>query len=172
MYRKGPINLKKWIAILVLFILVLTACGKSESTNQGNNAHQDHVLTESGDIQESTTSVNELPSFLDDKSENIQIVYQLAANHAELLQWIPCYCGCGESAGHSSSLNCFVREIRKNGTVIWDDHGTRCQTCLEIALASVKMSQEGKSALEIRKVIDDTYSEGYAKPTDTKMPQA
>jgi hypothetical protein len=30
--------------------------------------------------------------------------------------------------------------------------------------------QEGKSLKEIRTIIDETYKEGYAKPTDTPMP--
>ena len=27
-------------------------------------------------------------------------IYTVAGQNAELLDWIPCYCGCGESVGH------------------------------------------------------------------------
>jgi hypothetical protein len=97
-------------------------------------------------------------------------VYQLAGQSTELLQWIPCYCGCGESVGHKSNMNCFIKEVKSDGSVVWDDHGTRCNVCLQIAVQSVKMKSEGKTDKEIRQFIDNTYKKGYAKPTDTPMP--
>jgi hypothetical protein len=33
------------------------------------------------------------------------------------------------------------------------------------------MKKQGKSVQEIRKFIDEKYKEGYAKPTQTPMPQ-
>ncbi len=47
-------------------------------------------------------------------------IYTVAGQNAELLDWIPCYCGCGESVGHKNNKNCFIREIKKNGEVVWD----------------------------------------------------
>ncbi|MEX2105255.1 MAG: PCYCGC motif-containing (lipo)protein, partial [Bacilli bacterium] len=40
-----------------------------------------------------------LPDFLNQQPKEIQQVYQIAAMNYELLLSIPCYCGCGESAG-------------------------------------------------------------------------
>lgn len=123
-----------------------------------------------GDLWETTASRDELPTFLNEYSENIQIIYQAAGKSMELLQWIPCYCGCGDHAGHRSSLNCFVKQVNQNSSVVWDDHGTRCNVCLEIAAEAIKMKQDGKTVKEIRQYIDEKYKEGYANPTDTPMP--
>jgi hypothetical protein len=41
---------------------------------------------------------------------------------------------------------------------------------MEIAAVSAKLSEEGKSAKEIRTYIDEAFKEGYAKPTPTPMP--
>lgn len=123
-----------------------------------------------GDLWETTASRDELPTFLNEYSENIQIIYQAAGKSMELLQWIPCYCGCGDHAGHRSSLNCFVKQVNQNGSVVWDDHGTRCNVCLQIAAEAIKMKQDGKTVKEIRQYIDEKYKEGYANPTDTPMP--
>ena len=30
-------------------------------------------------------------------------IYTVAGQNAELLDWIPCYCGCGESVGHKNN---------------------------------------------------------------------
>ncbi|WP_025116010.1 PCYCGC motif-containing (lipo)protein [Lysinibacillus fusiformis] len=169
--------MKKTISIfIVLALMLLSACGENKK-----NVENDPVATEgetshegdshaSGDIQEETASANVLPSFLEDKQENIRLVYQVAGQSTEILEWMPCYCGCGESSGHKSNLNCFIHEKREDGSIVWDDHGTRCLVCLEIAVQSAKMHQDGKSLKEIRQVIDETYKEGYAKPTPTDMP--
>lgn len=163
---------KSLMPILLIFVLVLSACGNKAHKEDDHSdvavGHEKHLPN--GDLQEVTSSASELPKFLADKPEDMQLVYQIAANADDVLAYMPCYCGCGESAGHKSNLNCFVDEIREDGSVVWDDHGTRCLVCLEIAVKSVQLKQEGKSLKEIRNFIDETYNEGYAKPTDTPMP--
>ena len=160
----------KALLMVVLIGIVVTACGKSGTETHENHAsHQEHL--KNGDIQETTASAEVLPQFLKKKSADIQAVYLLAAKHTSLLEWIPCYCGCGESAGHRSSLDCFVSRIDEDGSVVWDDHGTRCGTCLEIAATSIQMKADGRSLIQIRAYIDNQYKEGYSKPTDTKMPR-
>ncbi|MBE1552979.1 PCYCGC motif-containing (lipo)protein [Sporosarcina limicola] len=164
---------KSLMLTLLAMVLVLGACSeKAQIDNEENHemAHGDHKQLPNGDLQEVTASVDKLPVFLDDKPENMRLVYQVAGTAADIIKWMPCYCGCGESAGHGSNMNCFIDEIREDGSIVWDDHGTRCQVCLDIAVQSVQMTKEGKSLKEIREFIDETYKEGYAEPTDTPMP--
>lgn len=148
-------------------LFVLSACG--ESTEDGLEVGK-QVELPNGDLQEVTASADILPSFLDDKPEDMRLVYQVAGTATDIIEWMPCYCGCGESAGHGSNKNCFIDEIREDGSVVWDDHSTRCQVCLETAVDSVMMTKDGKSLKEIRDVIDERYKEGFAEPTDTPMP--
>ncbi|HJF33704.1 MAG TPA: PCYCGC domain-containing protein [Sporosarcina psychrophila] len=163
---------KKLLFIILAAVLVLSACGDKAqpSEKEHDMAHGEQKHAPNGDLQEVTASAATLPSFLDDKSEDMRLVYQLAGTATDVIDWMPCYCGCGESAGHGSNLNCFIDEVREDGSVVWDDHGTRCQVCLDIAVQSVMMKQEGKTLKEIREFIDETYKEGYALPTDTPMP--
>ena len=163
---------KRFMLIMFILTLVLSACGdKAQPHVEDDHMEVGHEKQlPNGDIQEATESAAVLPKFLDDKPEEMRLVYQVAASASDVLAYMPCYCGCGESAGHGNNLNCFVDEIREDGTVVWDDHGTRCLVCLEIAVQSVQLKQEGKSMKEIREFIDDTYKEGYAEPTDTPMP--
>lgn len=168
---------KSLMLILLTLVLVLGACGGTaqKATDKEENhdtAHGNHEQTQlqNGDLQEVTASVDILPTFLDDKPEDLRLIYQVAGTATDIIEWMPCYCGCGESAGHGSNMNCFIDEIREDGSVVWDDHGTRCQVCLEIAIQSVQKTQEGKSLKEIRDFIDETYREGYAEPTATPMP--
>lgn len=185
--------MKKLLPLFACLLLVLTACGNaskdehheeehsqsSKASDTQENAldtvsdnHSDHgsAAHTSSDIQELTASADMLPKFLDGQHENIRLVYAAAGKATDILQWIPCYCGCGESVGHRSNLNCFVAEKREDGSILWDDHGTRCLVCLEIAVTSIQMAQEGKTLKEIREAIDSNYEQGYATPTPTDMP--
>ncbi|MFD1738106.1 PCYCGC motif-containing (lipo)protein [Bacillus salitolerans] len=161
-------KMKVSLYIFTIFMLILSACSSNEaSEHEDHEEHHERPSFMSGDLREETGSVDLLPSFLADKPENMKTIYIAAAKHPHVLEHIPCYCGCGDSAGHKSSLNCFVNEIREDGSLVWDDHGTRCGVCLEIAAKSVIDYSQGKSIQEIRDVIDETYKEGYANPTPT-----
>lgn len=54
--------------------------------------------------------------------EVIRAVYEFAARHPEVLQYVPCYCGC-ERNGHRGNDDCFVRSRDAEGRVTWDGHG-------------------------------------------------
>lgn len=156
---------KSLIAFVLAGLLIATACASKRQESR------DIQRMPNGDLRESTVSVDRLPGFLDKQRTEVQQIYRLAAHHAELLQWIPCYCGCGDSAGHRSNRDCFVNDIREDGSILWDDHGTRCAVCLEIAVHSAQMNAKGLSPAEIRAAIDQTYSDSrYAPPTPTPLP--
>ncbi|WP_245948297.1 PCYCGC domain-containing protein [Paenibacillus sambharensis] len=162
------------ISAALVLILLISACGGSntsqsnapaETAGQHAEHHESHTAA-NGDLREATASSDELPSFLDSKPEELVNVYRLAAEHSDLLDWIPCYCGCGTIAGHTSSRNCFIYEVQEDGTMVWDDHGTRCGTCLDIAFTAVMKQKEGLSVPEIRQFIEARYAES-GEPTPT-----
>ncbi|MCQ6274988.1 hypothetical protein JMM81_08440 [Bacillus sp. V3B] len=108
-----------------------------------------------------------IPDFLKEKPEEMKVIYTTVASHKELLENIPCYCGCGDSVNHKNSYDCFINENKENGAIIWDDHGTKCGVCLEIPAQSILDDKDGKTIEEIRTKVDNTYSDGYAAPTPT-----
>ena len=59
------------------------------------------------------------PALLTASSERIQEAYRFAVANQELLQWMPCFCGCGEW-GHGSNADCYVQEVRDAGSVLLD----------------------------------------------------
>ncbi|MGQ3378108.1 PCYCGC motif-containing (lipo)protein [Priestia endophytica] len=162
------------VVIMVLLSIVSVACSSTseeksneEKTSQTKNEHAQHSESASGDIREETAGNSVLPNFLKDKPDDMKVIYADAAQSKELLEQIPCYCGCGESAGHKNNYDCFVHENKIDGKVVWDDHGTKCGVCLEIAAQSVSDLKAGKSIKEIRQSIDEIYKSGYAEPTPT-----
>ena len=53
----------------------------------------------------------------------VRAAYLFAAEHPEVLSYVPCYCGC-ERAGHRGNEDCFVTRRDANGDVVeWEPHG-------------------------------------------------
>ena len=53
----------------------------------------------------------------------VRAAYLFAAEHPEILGYVPCYCGC-ERSGHRGNDDCFVATRDANGDVTeWEPHG-------------------------------------------------
>lgn len=97
-------------------------------------------------------------------------VYDFAAYHPEVLQFIPCYCGC-ESVGHKANHDCFVKSRAADGRVSqWDAHGMGCAVCLGVGRRAMTLFNQGMSVAEIRATIDREYGSRY--PSHTPTPDA
>jgi hypothetical protein len=52
--------------------------------------------------------------------DHTRAVYEFAAQHPEVLKYVPCYCGC-EADGHPHNESCFVKSRDSQGNVTaWD----------------------------------------------------
>jgi hypothetical protein len=102
--------------------------------------------------------------------EVVRAAYQFAAEHPEVLSYVPCFCGC-ERSGHRGNEDCFVRERAVNGDVIsWEDHGMECAVCLDVADRSRQLFAAGKSVAEIRATIEREWA--GRMPSHTATPAA
>jgi hypothetical protein len=103
--------------------------------------------------------------------EVVTAAYQFAAEHPEILSYIPCFCGC-QHAGHTGNESCFVKKRAENGDVVeWDEHGVECTICIDVANRSRQMYASGASVRDIRAAIDKTYADA-ASHTPTPAPPA
>ena len=73
--------------------------------------------------------------------------YQTAKDIPEVLEQLPCFCGCMMNMGHKNNLFCFK-----------DQHGSGCDLCEDIALDARKMHDQGLSIAQIQEKIRATYA--------------
>jgi hypothetical protein len=100
----------------------------------------------------------------------VQQVYEFAARHPEVLQYVPCYCGC-QREGHQGNHDCFVKSRAATGRVLqWDAHGMGCAVCLEVGRRAMMLFNEKKSVVEIRATIDKEYGSRATTQTPTPRP--
>lgn len=92
----------------------------------------------------------------------VKEAYLFAKEHPELLEKIPCFCGCANME-HLNNKDCFLDE---KGNYV--KHGAYCGGCVSVALDVKKLYLEGKSLKEIRSLIDKKHGlQVMAMPTPT-----
>lgn len=101
--------------------------------------------------------------------EQVRAAYAFAARREDVLQYMPCYCGC-EKQGHKSDHDCFVKGRTAAGLPQWDSMGITCDICLSVAHETIQMLAQGKSLSEIRKAHDAKYKARYGTSTATIYP--
>jgi hypothetical protein len=141
-------------AVGMLLFLVMSGCG----TNAGNE-HAGHAGRGSSlpDNIETTASAQALPSFLDNYTDTTRNFYAQVQAHEDILKELDCYCGCqAYNDPHDSLYRCFIVGIDDKG-VHWTDHGSSCGVCLMELRDVIQLTDEGKTADEIRSHIDTTY---------------
>jgi hypothetical protein len=109
------------------------------------------------------------PAFVTQLPPDWQAAYAFALARPDVLQWLPCYCGCG-GAGHRSNLDCFFQR-RETGAIVFEEHGSYCDICIETANLASSMLRQGSTMTQIRDAVDATFS-GAAPGTVTPLPPA
>lgn len=148
---------------LTLTALLASACGAKASPTQFPKAS----------LKPYTTAPNPAPAVVYPPfvTADVRDAYEFAFARPDVLRYLPCYCGCGLNGGHASNLDCFVAGVRPDGSVQFDDHGSGCLICDEIARDAKRLVAGGKSLRDIRAYVDKTHgTKGPA--TNTPQPPA
>lgn len=102
-------------------------------------------------------SMDQMPAEVQAAPVTVRTAYQFAAANPDVMQHIPCYCGCG-GIGHESNYDCYVTDMQPDGTLRFDTHALGCSICVDITQDAMRLLKEGKSVPEIRAYVDATYS--------------
>ena len=112
-----------------------------------------------------------VPNMVPRAPEVVRSAYTFAAHRPDVLEYVPCYCGC-ETAGHSGNADCFVESRNADGTVrAWDTHGMACTICIDVAREAQQLHTSGATVRDIRAAVEDKYAR-YPSQTPTPAPPA
>jgi hypothetical protein len=171
MHLKSTITLFLGIAALALGTTVLVAMDQATGTKAPAKAQAPAAKAAS-----TRKSVPPLPNVGFAPVRPMDIVratYDFAAQHPEILNYVPCYCGCG-SQGHKANESCFVARRDPRGNVLeWDTHGFGCTICVDVAREAMQMYSSGADVHSIRAAIERKWTPGNAGgKTPTPLPPA
>jgi uncharacterized protein with PCYCGC motif len=100
----------------------------------------------------------------------VRSAYIFAAEHPEILSYVPCFCGC-ERGGHTGNEDCFVAARKANGDVsAWEPHGLDCAVCIDVATEARMMFNSGASVRDIRTSIEKRFAGMNGGHTPTPAP--
>ncbi len=100
---------RRSFGVALLATIVTAGCGNSSQVDTPDvNASEEWV----------TIDGVEFPAIMAQAPEDIVEIYVFAAKHPEVLEYMPCYCGCeDENPPHISAYDCFVDAIDRSGSV-------------------------------------------------------
>lgn len=96
-----------YVAFMTALVLLFLGCGRGAEVESG---------------PPSTPGGLVFPPEVLSASAEVQEAYRFAAEHPEVLGYMPCYCRC-EDVGHISTWDCFIDEITPQGFVRIDKMG-------------------------------------------------
>jgi len=132
----------------VLFLLIATLLLGSLSACSGQSSDGEHLAM---------LPLDQMPANVRLAPVSVQTAYQFATANPDLMEQIPCYCGCG-NIGHNSNYDCYVSGVDDKGAITFDNHALGCSICVDITQDAMRMLDDGKSHSEIRTAIDATYA--------------
>jgi hypothetical protein len=101
--------------------------------------------------------MDQMPMEVQSAPAGVQEAYQFNIANPDIMQDIPCYCGCGD-IGHTSNYDCYVSDVSASGKIAFDNHALGCSICVDITQDVMRMLKDGKSPGDARAYIDTTYS--------------
>lgn len=128
---------------LFLFLLLAALLGALAGCSRRNPA---------GEGEPAMAPAGSLPEEIRQAPQTVRQAYQFAAANPQVLQQLPCYCGCG-AVGHASNYDCYL-----SGEAEYDPHALACSICVDITQDAMRLLEQGKSLQEIRSYVDETYA--------------
>jgi hypothetical protein len=96
-----------------------------------------------------------------------EAAYAYALHNPHVVQWFPCYCGCG-GTGHRSNLDCYFKPT-DDGSIVFEEHASYCDICVDITLKASELIARGMSLHDARAAIDAEFA-GSVPGTPTELP--
>ena len=60
------------------------------------------------------------PPFVTRANPEVKRLYEFNIQNGELMRYMPCFCGCHLEDGHRNNRDCYVEEVKADGSVVLD----------------------------------------------------
>jgi hypothetical protein len=60
------------------------------------------------------------PDFVQRAGGDVKKLYEFQLVNGDLIKYMPCFCGCGRNNGHKSNRDCYVQQVKPDGSVVFD----------------------------------------------------
>ena len=123
--------MRRTILVALAVVTVVAAAGTWLAARQGESGSPRLEVAESGfearfaayeAAPEPNGDLSKVvwPDYVLNGGPEVKRLYEFQVTHGELMRYMPCFCGCGGNAGHRSNRDCYVREVKPDGSVVFD----------------------------------------------------
>lgn len=149
------------VAGLALWALIMIKGPGTDADPAASESAADNSIGSVGNTGSDPLPPGTLPTIVERGRNEVRQAYEFASdekNH-EVLKALTCYCGCTRR-GHTDLLNCYIKEIKEDGKILFESHAIGCSTCLNEAVDTENWVDQGKSKARIKELIDERYGPG------------
>jgi hypothetical protein len=162
----------RWTKLTTIGFAVLAVATVAASCSKNSTPPAGAQAAAQPSIRQIAADLPLLPNGVERAARPVNVTkaaYEFAARHPEVMNFIPCFCGC-ESGGHKGNHDCFVAGRDASGKVTdWEVHGLGCQICIDVGYEASRRYALGQSVVEIRNAIDEMYAD-LPNRTPTPIP--
>jgi Protein of unknown function with PCYCGC motif len=109
--------------------------------------------------QVATLPAGEMPDYVKTADAVVQTLYKGAVDQFDAYSHIPCYCGCAiYTTAHKNLAECFIKEKKADGTLVFTDHSLTCSQCQQGAQMTLDGLAQGTPLKDVRQAIFDELS--------------
>lgn len=107
------------------FAVATSACGTSAKRDASpNGTPQDFserfARYQAADEPNGDLSKVVWPAFVIDAGPEVRRLYEFQIVNGQVMRYMPCFCGCGQNAGHRNNRDCYVKSVNRDGSVVLD----------------------------------------------------
>ncbi|HEX5164843.1 MAG TPA: PCYCGC motif-containing (lipo)protein [Thermomicrobiales bacterium] len=139
--------MRRWSRVVAIAIMVALSAGAIASAPADDPGPLHATML---------ASVGTLPEPVHQADHASVAAYQAAIEHPSVLASVPCLCGCIQSLGHTSNLDCYI-ESSSRGMTIYSTHGLNCLICQRITEDALAGAARGMSPAQLRMLIEEKY---------------
>lgn len=109
------------------------------------------------------------PAYVSHSGHDTEAAYAFAVARPDIVEWMPCYCGCA-ALDHRSNLECFLERRQAGAPIVFEEHASYCEICVKTALMAKQMLGQGATLLQMRAAVDAAYGGLGVPGTPTELP--
>jgi hypothetical protein len=61
------------------------------------------------------------PAFVTEAGAEVKGLYEFQVVNGHVMRYMPCFCGCGQDAGHRNNRDCYIKQVNADGSVVFDN---------------------------------------------------
>ncbi len=106
-------------------LIAVSACSSNSKPSAGSGSSPEDLSTRFARYQAADEPNGDLskvvwPAFVTEAGAEVKGLYEFQVVNGQVMRYMPCFCGCGQDAGHRNNRDCYIKQVDADGSVVFD----------------------------------------------------